>query len=311
MPVELRVGSTGAGLFVGCGAGIGIVTPLSLHAVPVVGQLVSAWRALERSARCGRFYTCLLVSPDRWRGHRFRSHLPPGNAAEESPCRCRRRRSRRRIPCLCSSIPPQAASLATSLSMLNASTGGVTSAARRRVRSLGVPGLDLGFGCGVMLGYGWGAGLMLKPSALQSLTSTLQSAGRAIVERLPQPVQAALAQRRPQQAAAGSLGLPPAGAPAPGLGGGATAGGLPLGLHDLTVQQQQQQGELWYVALAPHWEPLLELPLMPAAAAALFVVRSCVRPARFEQQAFVNSCPLMLQGWQQPAWNNHHQHPTQ
>lgn len=85
MPVELRVGSTGAGLFVGCGAGIGIVTPLSLHAVPVVGQLVSAWRALERSARCGRFCTCLLVSPDRWRGHRFRSHLPPGNAAEECP----------------------------------------------------------------------------------------------------------------------------------------------------------------------------------------------------------------------------------
>lgn len=168
---------------------------------------------------------------------------------KSAPCRCRRRRSRRRMPCLCSSIPPQAASLATSLSMLNASTGGVTSAARRRVRSLGVPGLDLGFGCGVMLGYGWGAGLMLKPSALQSLTNTLQSAGRAIVQRLPQPVQAALAQRRAQQAASGSWGLPPAGAPAPGLGGGAAAGGLPLGLHDLTVQQQQQQGELWYVTL--------------------------------------------------------------
>ncbi|PRW56292.1 Dynamin-like 120 kDa isoform 1 [Chlorella sorokiniana] len=164
MPVELRVGSTGAGLFVGCGAGIGIVTPLSLHAVPVLGQL--------------------------------------------------------------------AASLSTSLSTLNSATGGVTSAARRHVRALGVPGLDIGFGCGIMLGYGWGAGLMLKPSALSSLTATLQSAGRAVTERLPQPVQAALAQRQAQQHASGGWGGSPAGL------GGAAASSTGVGLQDL----QQQRG---------------------------------------------------------------------
>lgn len=62
MPVELRVGSTGAGLFVGCGAGIGIVTPLSLHAVPVLGQLVSAERAANRRGRWGRSRASLTPS---------------------------------------------------------------------------------------------------------------------------------------------------------------------------------------------------------------------------------------------------------
>lgn len=41
-PLELRVGSTGAGLFVGCGAGVGIVTPVALHSIPLLGQLASS-----------------------------------------------------------------------------------------------------------------------------------------------------------------------------------------------------------------------------------------------------------------------------
>lgn len=133
-------------------------------------------------------------------------------------------------------FPLQAASLSTSLSTFNAATGGVTSAARRHVRSLGVPGLDIGFGCGVMLGYGWGAGLMLKPSALTSLTATLQSAGRAVAERLPQPVQAALAQRHAQQPAGGDWGPAAAGG---GLGS-AAASSTAMGLQDL----QEQLGEI-------------------------------------------------------------------
>lgn len=69
-------------------------------------------------------------------------------------------------------------------------------AARRRVRSLGVRGLDLGCGCGVMLGYGWGAGVYLKPTALQSLGAALQAAGQQAAARLPEPLQAALRQRQ-------------------------------------------------------------------------------------------------------------------
>ena len=39
---EWRSGSTGAGLFIGCGAGVGIVQPVSLHAIPLLGQLASS-----------------------------------------------------------------------------------------------------------------------------------------------------------------------------------------------------------------------------------------------------------------------------
>jgi hypothetical protein len=140
--VELRVGGTGAGVFVGCGAGIGIVTPVSLHSIPVLGQLAS--------------------------------------------------------------------SLAASLGSLNAATGGLATAARGRVRGLGVRGLDLGFGCGVMLGYGWGAGLMLSPTAQQSVAHGLRDAGQRLLARLPPPLQAALQQQRQRHAAAGS-GEPPLG----------------------------------------------------------------------------------------------------
>ena len=39
--MEFRVGGTGAGLLVGCGAGLGFLTPLQLHSIPVLGQLAS------------------------------------------------------------------------------------------------------------------------------------------------------------------------------------------------------------------------------------------------------------------------------
>lgn len=193
-PVELRVGSTGAGLFVGCGVGLGIVTPVSLHSVPVLGQLVRSQPAMEPAADCRRR-----------RRHRC--------------CAATLHHSAPRPSTLHHSITPttppplaQAASLATSLGSLNHATGlgGLTSAARRRVQSLGVRGLDLGFGCGVILGYGWGAGLMLKPTALQSLAGALQSAGQQVAARLPPPMQAALQrhQQQPGGAAAPASGLP-------------------------------------------------------------------------------------------------------
>lgn len=39
--MEFRVGGTGAGLFSGCGAGFGFLTPLQLHSIPVLGQLAA------------------------------------------------------------------------------------------------------------------------------------------------------------------------------------------------------------------------------------------------------------------------------
>ena len=129
-PVEFRLGSTGAGVFVGCGAGVGMLTPINLHAVPVLGQLM--------------------------------------------------------------------ASLSTSLGGLNHATGGLATAARSRVRGLGVR-LDLGFGCGIMAGYGYGAGLFVAPTALQHLSASLQAAGQRLAARLPQPLQSALQQRQPLQ----------------------------------------------------------------------------------------------------------------
>jgi len=49
---------------------------------------------------------------------------------------------------------------------------------RSRVRSSGVKGIDAGLMCGFGVGYGFGAGLMLKPSALQAAQAGLQSVSR-------------------------------------------------------------------------------------------------------------------------------------
>lgn len=101
-----------------------------------------------------------------------------------------------------------ASSLASSLGSLNAATGGLATAARGRVQGLGVRGLDMGFGCGVMLGYGWGAGLMLSPTAQHSVAGGLHSAGQRLLAALPQQLQAALQppQKRREVAAAGAPG---------------------------------------------------------------------------------------------------------
>jgi len=138
-PVEVRIGSTGAGLFIGCGAGIGLVTPVALHSIPVLGQM--------------------------------------------------------------------AASLSASMASLDASTGGLGRAARGRVRGLGIRGLDAGFGCGVMLGYGWGAGVFATPTALQSLTAGAQAAAQKLVAWLPQPMQAALQEQQQLRQGQGQQGL--------------------------------------------------------------------------------------------------------
>ena len=128
--MELRLGSTGAGVYVGCGAGVGLITPINLHAVPVLGQLL--------------------------------------------------------------------ASLSSSLGGLNHATGGLATAARSRVRGLGVRNLDLGFGCGVMAGYGYGAGLFVTPTALQHLSASLHAVGQRVTARLPAPLQSALQQHQQQ-----------------------------------------------------------------------------------------------------------------
>ena len=147
------MGASGAGVFVGCGAGVGLVTPVSLHSIPLLGPLAS--------------------------------------------------------------------SLSSSLGQLNSAAGGVGSAARSRVRGLGVRGLDLGAGCGAMLGYGYGAGLFLAPGALQSLTGAAHAAGQRVLAVLPPPLRQAVqdAQQRhlqqqqqqqwsalPQGAARGGVG---------------------------------------------------------------------------------------------------------
>lgn len=50
--------------------------------------------------------------------------------------------------------------------------------ARSAARGLGVPGLDVGAGCGVLAGYYFGAGVMIKPSVVDQVArATTQLAG--------------------------------------------------------------------------------------------------------------------------------------
>lgn len=46
---------------------------------------------------------------------------------------------------------------------------------RRRVRSSGLKGVDAGIMCGFGVGYGFGAGLVIKPSALHALKVEAQT----------------------------------------------------------------------------------------------------------------------------------------
>lgn len=39
--MEFRAGGTGAGIFAGCGVGLGFLQPLNFHGIPVLGQLTS------------------------------------------------------------------------------------------------------------------------------------------------------------------------------------------------------------------------------------------------------------------------------
>jgi hypothetical protein len=73
---------------------------------------------------------------------------------------------------------------------ISAGLGGLSSwlgtagaSARQAARGLGVPGLDVGAGCGVLAGYYFGAGLMLKPSVVSQVTqATTQLAGGWVCE---------------------------------------------------------------------------------------------------------------------------------
>ncbi|KAK9906733.1 hypothetical protein WJX75_007034 [Coccomyxa subellipsoidea] len=60
--------------------------------------------------------------------------------------------------------------------------GGIGTRVRRRVRSSGMKGVDAGLMCGFGVGYGFGAGLVLKPSALQAVQRGVQElSGRLAV----------------------------------------------------------------------------------------------------------------------------------
>jgi hypothetical protein len=43
--MEFRVGSTGVGAFAGCGVGLGIISPIRLEGIPVIGQVVASVRS--------------------------------------------------------------------------------------------------------------------------------------------------------------------------------------------------------------------------------------------------------------------------
>lgn len=133
--MEWRSGSTGAGAFLGCGAGIGIIQPVSLHGIPLLGQLAS--------------------------------------------------------------------SLSTALSQFDAATGGLGRRASRAAAGLGprfgVKQLGAGGGCGVMLGYGWGFGVFLRPPALQQAQVALADVAAALAERLPPPARELLSKHRAAQ----------------------------------------------------------------------------------------------------------------
>lgn len=89
-PLELRLGSSGSGAFVGCGFGVGILTPVSLHGVPVLGQLVSARGRQSRlplppplppsSAACR-----LQIHPALYSLHRPPASPPAGAASTMPP----------------------------------------------------------------------------------------------------------------------------------------------------------------------------------------------------------------------------------
>ena len=100
--LEWRFGATGGGIFAGCGVGVGLIAPVSLNSIPVLGEVAS--------------------------------------------------------------------SVTRGLGQLDAMFGGVGATLRGRARAVAGPrGLDAGAGCGVMLGYGWGAGFMLQPNAVAQL----------------------------------------------------------------------------------------------------------------------------------------------
>ena len=68
-----------------------------------------------------------------------------------------------------------AGSIATSLRQLDSTFGGISWRISSALNSKAKPlGLRAGTGCGVAIGFGWGAGLMLKPTALTSLTEVIK-----------------------------------------------------------------------------------------------------------------------------------------
>lgn len=94
------------------------------------------------------------------------------------------------VPCLLATgavpvLGPATQGISSSLGGVSSWLGSAHASARAAARGLGVPGLDVGAGCGVLAGYYVGAGLMLKPSVVQQVKqATTQLAGGSLREVL-------------------------------------------------------------------------------------------------------------------------------
>lgn len=82
-------------------------------------------------------------------------------------------------------LGPATQGVSSSLGGVSGWLGSAHASARAAAHGLGVPGLDVGAGCGVLAGYYFGAGLMIKPSVVQQVTqATTQLAGGSLREVL-------------------------------------------------------------------------------------------------------------------------------
>lgn len=120
--MEFRAGSSGVGAFGGCGVGIGILSPVNLRSIPIMGQIESS------------------IS---------------------SSCR----------------------SLDTSI--LGGRVGIVANHVQNVLSSSQVDGVRAGFGCGVLLGYGYGIGFFAKPHIMSNTSQFLNSISSRIKEMVP------------------------------------------------------------------------------------------------------------------------------
>lgn len=84
-------------------------------------------------------------------------------------------------------IGPICSSVSTSLARADASLGGIghkLAALSNRSSRFAPGGVSIGYGCGIFLGYGFGAGVMIKGNSLESLGDRLKALVPANLENL-------------------------------------------------------------------------------------------------------------------------------